>query len=97
MSHCPRQTEFWKYMSDMYATYAEVCQPRVSWIDDDLRITSHHPARMLCFCDTCIGEFNKQYGGEWTRESLVAALDANEGGGALRKQWIEFSQQSECP
>ncbi|MBR5484395.1 MAG: hypothetical protein IKV18_06820 [Alistipes sp.] len=94
MSHCPRQTEFLKYMSDMYATYAEVCQPRVSWIDDDLRITSHHPARMLCFCDTCIGEFNKQYGGEWTRESLVAALDANEGGGALRKQWIEFSQQS---
>ena len=94
MSHCPRQTEFLKYMSDMYATYAEVCQPRVSWIDDDLRVTHHSPARMLCFCDTCIGEFNKQYGGEWTRESLVAAMDANEDGGALRKQWIEFSQQS---
>ena len=94
MSHCPRQTEFLKYMSDMYATYAEVCQPRVSWIDDDLRITHHSPARMLCFCDTCIGEFNKQYGGEWTRESLVAAMDANADGGALRKQWIEFSQHS---
>ena len=80
MSHCPRQTEFLKYMSDMYATYAEVCQPRVSWIDDDLRITHHSPARMLCFCDTCIGEFNKQYGGEWTRESLVAAMDANADG-----------------
>ena len=94
MSHCPRQPEFLKYMSDMYATYAEVCQPRVSWIDDDLRITHHSPARMLCFCDTCIGEFNKQYGGEWTRESLVAAMDANADGGALRKQWIEFSQHS---
>ena len=94
MSHCPRQTEFLKYMSDMYATYAEVCQPRVSWIDDDLRITHHSPARMLCFCDTCIGEFNKQYGGQWTRESLVAAMDANADGGALRKQWIEFSQHS---
>lgn len=94
MSHCPRQTEFLKYMSDMYATYAEVCQPRVSWIDDDLRITHHSPARMLCFCDTCIGEFNKQYGCEWTRESLVAAMDTNADGGALRKQWIEFSQHS---
>lgn len=94
MSHCPRQPEFLNYMSDMYATYAEVCQPRVSWIDDDLRVTNHSPARMLCFCDTCIGEFNKQYGGEWSRESLVAAMDANEGGGVLRKQWIEFSQQS---
>ena len=94
MSHCPRQTEFLKYMSEQYATYAELCQPRVVWIDDDLRITNHHPARMLCFCDTCIDEFNKQYGGEWTRESLVAAMDANEGGGTLRKQWIEFSQQS---
>ena len=94
MSHCPRQTEFLRYLSDVYATYAEVCQPRISWIDDDLRITHHSPARMLCFCDTCIEEFNKQYGGKWTRESLTAAMDANADGGALRKQWIEFSQQS---
>lgn len=94
MSHCPRQTAFLDYMSELYATYAELCQPRVSWIDDDLRVTYHTPARMLCFCDTCIGEFNKEYGGEWTREGLVAALDANEGGGVLRKQWVEFSQQS---
>lgn len=94
MSHCPRQTEFLKYMSEQYATYAELCHPRVVWIDDDLRITSHHPARMLCFCDTCIGQFNEQYGYNFTREELAAALDANESGGALRKQWIEFSQQS---
>ena len=94
MSHCPRQTEFLKYMTEQYATYAELCQPRAVWIDDDLRITSHHPVRMLCFCDTCIGEFNKQYGYNFTSQELAAALDANEGGGVLRKQWIEFSQQS---
>ncbi|MBR4995577.1 MAG: hypothetical protein IKY82_05905 [Alistipes sp.] len=94
MSHCPRQSAFLDYMSEMYATYAKVCQPRISWIDDDLRVTRHHPARMLCFCDTCISEFNKQYGYNFTNRELEAALDANEGGGTLRKQWIEFSQQS---
>ena len=94
MSHCPRQTEFHRYMSEQYATYAEVCKPRVVWIDDDLRITNHTPARMLCFCDTCINEFNKQYGYNYTNRTLTLALDANEGAGKLRKEWIEFGQQS---
>ena len=94
MSHCPRQKAFLDYISEYYATYAKECNPRAVWIDDDLRVTSHHPARMLCFCDTCIGEFNKQYGGNWTRATLVAALDANYGGGELRRQWVEFSQES---
>lgn len=94
MSHCPRQEAFLDYMTEMYAAYAEVCQPRVVWIDDDLRVTHHTPARMLCFCDKCIADFNKQYGGEWTRESLVVAIDSSADGGVVRKQWIEFSQQS---
>jgi hypothetical protein len=92
--NCPRQAEFLNYMSEQYATYAEACKPRVVWIDDDLRITNHPPARMLCFCDTCIGEFNKQYGYNYTAQALVAALDSNEDRGELRKEWIEFSQQS---
>ena len=80
MSHCPRQEAFLDYMTEMYAAYAEVCQPRVVWIDDDLRVTHHTPARMLCFCDKCIADFNKQYGGEWTRENLVAAIDSSADG-----------------
>jgi hypothetical protein len=92
--NCPRQAEFLNYMSEQYATYAEACKPRVVWIDDDLRVTNHPPARMLCFCDTCIGEFNKQYGYNYTAQALVAALDSNEDRGELRKEWIEFSQQS---
>ena len=94
MSHCPRQKAFLDYISEYYATYAKECNPRVVWIDDDLRVTSHHPARMLCFCDTCIAEFNKQYGYNWTTETLKTALDNNYGNGELRQQWIAFSQES---
>lgn len=58
------------------------------------RVTYHAPARQLCFCDTCLNLFNRQHGEHWTRETLVEALDRNEGEGRLRRQWISFCQQS---
>ena len=49
-THCPRQPEFLAYIEKTYETYARACQPRTVWIDDDLRITNHSPARMICCC-----------------------------------------------
>lgn len=93
-SHCPRQKAFHDYLSRVYTLYAEACRPDCVWLDDDLRITNHAPVRQLCFCDTCLTLFNRRYGGRWTRETLADALNRNEGQGTLRRQWIEFSQES---
>ena len=92
--HCPRQKAFLDYLSRVYGLYAEACRPACVWLDDDLRITHHAPARSICFCDTCLKAFNARHGSEWTRESLAQALDRNEGNGALRRAWIAFSQES---
>lgn len=94
MSNCPRQQSFLDYITEVYALYAEACQPKAVWLDDDLRITNHAPARQLCFCDTCLSEFNKLYHTDWDRMSLADALDRNEGNGLVRRQWIDFSQKS---
>ncbi len=92
--HCPRQPKYHEYLEEMYALYAGLCQPAVVWLDDDLRVTHHWPARQLCFCDTCIRKFNEQHGGQWNRETLVRALDENKDEGVVRQQWIAFSQES---
>ncbi len=92
--HCPRQEGFLKYISEAYELYARECTPRVVWIDDDLRLTNHSPARAICYCDDCIAEFNSLQGSDWTRETLVAAMDYEHGDSSIRQQWIEFSQQS---
>lgn len=93
-SSCPRQQAFHDYLGETYALYAGLCRPSCVWLDDDLRVTYHAPARQLCFCDTCLSLFNRQHGEHWTRETLVEALDRNEGEGRLRRQWISFCQQS---
>jgi len=92
--HCPRQPKYLAYLEEMYALYAEKCQPAIIWLDDDLRVTHHSPARQLCFCDTCISQFNEQYGGTWSRETLVEELETNSGEDGVRQQWIAFSQES---
>lgn len=93
-SHCPRQPAFHRYLEQEYTLYAERCKPNFIWLDDDLRITYHTPARQLCFCDLCLSEFNRQQGSHWTRETLVEALERNEGEGEVRRQWIAFTQES---
>lgn len=92
--HCPRQQGFLDYLEETYAIYAEVCQPGAVFIDDDMRITHHSPVRSLCFCDTCLHQFNVQHDTHWNRETLVEALELNINNGAIRQQWIAFSQES---
>ncbi len=94
MGNCPRQKRFLDYVENIYSLYAAACKPRVVWLDDDLRVTNHWPARMLCFCDTCIGQFNKQYGTQYDRNSLMVSLEENREGDETRKNWIKFCQES---
>lgn len=90
---CPRQKAFQEYKAKEYALYAKKVKPNIIWLDDDLRLT-YHTLPFACFCDTCIAEFNRENESDWTRESLVAALEENADGGELRSKWIRFGQES---
>ena len=90
-SHCPRAPGFLDYLRDMTTAYVR-WQPSSLWIDDDLRMHQHAPVQYGCFCPSCITGFSEIQNREWTRESLVSALEAP--GGDLRAQWVEFGQES---
>ncbi len=93
--NCPRQTAFLQYLRDVSAIYARLGFSAL-WIDDDLRIAYHKPAdsrgrRSGCFCATCIAAFNAETGGNWTRDTLAAAVETND---EVHARWREFSIQS---
>ena len=93
--NCPRQTAFLQYLRDVSAIYARLGFSAL-WIDDDLRIAYHRPAdssgrRVGCFCETCIAAFNAETGGNWTRDTLAAAVDTND---EIHARWRAFSVQS---
>jgi len=92
--NCPRQTAYLACMEEAFKPYVKAVRPHSIYLDDDLRMTSHQPAPMGCYCDTCITLFNRQHGYAFDRPSLVAALLANQGGGQVRRDWIAFGQES---
>jgi len=90
---CPRQAAFLAHVKAMAALYA-ACKPAMVWLDDDLRIARHSPAKEGCYCETCIRLFNQDFQSVWTRESLVKAMADGAAAGALRKRWVAFGQAS---
>ncbi len=92
--NCPRQPEYLEYMRQMTRLYAQV-EPRVLWIDDDLRYDNHYPAtnnsRIGCWCETCLAEFSKQEGKAWSREKLDKAMASDK---ELEYRWKLFSIES---
>ena len=92
--NCPRQPAFLEYMRQVARLYAQI-KPRSVWIDDDLRYDNHYPAtegsRIGCWCATCIADFSRQEGRDWTRKSLDEAMAADE---ALAERWKMFSISS---
>ena len=92
--NCPRQEAYLETIGKAFVPYAKAVHPRSVYLDDDLRLVSHSPAPMGCYCDTCVGLFNKEHGYSFSRETLVQALLANQDGGEVRKRWIAFGQES---
>ncbi|MGI6172278.1 MAG: hypothetical protein ACOYI8_00050 [Christensenellales bacterium] len=72
------------YVLPAYRILAEA-RPDHIWIDDDVRY-GHMPIGNGCYCDKCIAAFNRETGGDWTRQALREAL--NGGDIALRKAWL---------
>ncbi len=90
---CPRQKAFLEHVEQVMEIYAGAVHPRVVWLDDDLRLTQHYPATHTCYCDTCLQVFNQQFGYQYDRPGLLAALGRNDDKGTLRHQWIDFCRE----
>lgn len=81
---------FRKYTFDAIKKYAAV-KPYAVWIDDDLRPRNHAPVQNACFCDNCIAKFNKRYGTDFTRETLVHEI--NFGDVVWRERYMDFVRE----
>ena len=76
-----------EYVKPVYRILADV-HPDHIWIDDDVRY-GHLPIGMGCFCDGCIGKFNRTNNAAYTRDTLREALDAGNLG--LRRAWLDHN------
>ena len=89
-SFCWRGKNFTDYICKHIEIYMS-CKPSTVWIDDDLRVLNHAPVQYGCFCDTCIADFNKAYGTDFTREGLV--YEINYGDVSVREKFVEFTRK----
>ncbi|PWM70390.1 MAG: hypothetical protein DBX59_11090 [Bacillota bacterium] len=73
---CINTEEYLEYITERYKLVAR-SGPAFIWIDDDFRIPRHGVANP-CFCPKCVADFSAEYGRKFDRESLVAAINADE-------------------
>ncbi len=88
---CWRSMLLRRYLSDAIKIYLERLHPDRLWFDDDLRAHNHAPAKVGCFCDRCITEFNRRRGSSYTREQLVHEI--NYGDTAVRDAYSKFCRE----
>lgn len=92
-SNCPRDPDFHAYLDASTRAYC-AWQPASVWIDDDLRMQHHGRVAYGCFCHHCLTLFNQAVSGAYTREALVAALNAPGADIAVRRAWLAFGRES---
>lgn len=83
---CPVDQDFKKYISEKYILYAKT-HPDFIWVDDDIKLF-YNGVKFGCFCPTCIERFNHSQGTDYTRETLVTAIEVPEAI-ALRAAWVQ--------
>ena len=80
-----------KYITETVKIYLSEIKPHALWIDDDFRAWNHDPVSFGCYCDDCIGRFNKKHSYNYTRESLVEEF--LHGKISVRAEYIEFIRE----
>ena len=93
--HDPRLAAYFARVGELYAAW----KPGSMWIDDDVTLRNRAPmkdwskALFGCFCDRCIGDFEKLEGRKWLREELAAAIRADKDVAARweRYQCVNFA------
>ncbi len=94
-SFCPNDPRLREYVRRVYQAVASA-GPDYIWIDDDVRLAGHMPVFLTCFCDRCLGLFEKERGTKYTRPTLKAAFTAGTPDErlALRKAWLRHNRDT---
>ena len=85
---CPLDPRFLDYIARTSRTFSDV-KPDFFMVDDDTRLVWGHPG---CFCPLHLAEFAKRTGRTWTREEVVAKLDA--GDRDVTAAWLKLKTES---
>ena len=93
-SFCPLDPHFQDFTRRCYRELAAAA-PDFIWIDDDIRMNHHPPARFACFCDLCLARFSEETGQTWTREHALRFIhqDGPEASRNLRTQWVAHNRR----
>jgi len=70
---CPLSKAWREHVSKIWTLYAET-EPRVIWIEDDIRTFNHLPVEFGCFCAEHMKRFSERVGRKVSREELVRAI-----------------------
>ena len=89
-SFCWRGAYFRRYVIEQLQTYVSAVRPACVWVDDDLRAENHAPVDKGCFCPDCIARFNALHGADFTRETLVEAIDHDL---VWRERYVQFVRE----
>ncbi len=94
-SYCPNSEGLRAYAKREYELITKA-EPDYIWVDDDVRLWGHMPILATCFCDTCLGIFNKAHGTEYTRATLCAAFNAGtrEEKLTIRHAWLQHNRDT---
>jgi hypothetical protein len=88
---CPLSEGWKRATTELWHRYAST-EPDVLWVEDDIRLHNHQPAKFACFCPLHMKEFSKKVGKEVSREELVAALLAPGEPHPYRKAWLDLNR-----
>jgi len=86
---CPVGENFLKYQCEMIKLYAAQ-KPYGIYLDDDLRIESHQKARLGCFCENCINEFNRIHQTNYSLEEIAFLIDSDVG---IREKYTDMNRR----
>lgn len=87
---CPLGKEIREYVAEQAKTLAAT-GPAFFMVDDDTRLITGLDG---CYCPLHLAEFGRRTGRTWTRETLIAAMRADE---ALAQQYDELLKESFVP
>jgi hypothetical protein len=94
-SFCPNDEGMRGYIAEVYKAVAQA-GPDYIWVDDDVRLAGHMPVRCGCFCDVCLGLFERECGKKYDRVSLRAAFNQADLKAKLeaRNAWLEHNRKT---
>ncbi|MBN1553933.1 MAG: hypothetical protein JXA11_04255 [Phycisphaerae bacterium] len=86
---CPIDPVWRKHVAKVWRLYAET-NPRVIWVEDDIRTFNHRPVEIGCFCPLHMRAFSDRVGKKVKREELVNAIVKPGRPHPWRKIWLDL-------